>query len=390
MRIFVLLSRIPYPLEKGDKLRAFHQIKVLSEKHEIILCALNPLRKADKQKAFEQLQPYCRSVNFIDLPAGGRVINILKAYFSGLPLQSGYFYSRRAAEKIKALIAEYQPDHLFAQLSRTARYLMDVPVKKTLDYQDAFSYGLKRRADKAGWLMKPVFRMEYKRMEAFEKEIFDRFDNKIIISEQDRDLIPHPGKYTITVIRNGVDMEFFHPLSRKKSQEIVFTGNMNYPPNVDAAQFLAKEIMPLVWQEEPETRLLLAGASPHTKVKSLQNRKIKVSGWLDDIREAYAGSEIFIAPMRMGTGLQNKLLEAMAMKIPCITTPLANAALKAREKEEILTGNSAKELAEELLFLLKNPQERQKLAENAFTFVKQNYHWREATAPMEKLIRESA
>ena len=390
MRIFVLLSRIPYPLEKGDKLRAFHQIKVLSEKHEIILCALNPLRKADKQKAFEQLQPYCRSVNFIDLPAGGRVINILKAYFSGLPLQSGYFYSRRAAEKIKALIAEYQPDHLFAQLSRTARYLMDIPVKKTLDYQDAFSYGLKRRADKAGWLMKPVFRMEYKRMEAFEKEIFDRFDNKIIISEQDRDLIPHPGKDTITVIRNGVDMEFFHPLSRKKSQEIVFTGNMNYPPNVDAAQFLAKEIMPLVWQEEPETRLLLAGASPHTKVKSLQNRKIKVSGWLDDIREAYAGSEIFIAPMRMGTGLQNKLLEAMAMKIPCITTPLANAALKAREKEEILTGNSAKELAEELLFLLKNPQERQKLAENAFTFVKQNYHWREATAPMEKLIRESA
>jgi glycosyltransferase involved in cell wall biosynthesis len=185
-------------------------------------------------------------------------------------------------------------------------------------------------------------------------------------------------------------MDFFHPLSRKKSQEIVFTGNMNYPPNIDAAQFLAREIMPLVWQKAPETRLLLAGASPHAKVKSLQNRKIKVSGWIDDIREAYAGSEIFIAPMRMGTGLQNKLLEAMAMKIPCITTPLANTALKAREKEEILTGNSAKELAGALMFLLNNKQERQKLAENAFTFVKQNYHWREATAPMEKLISESA
>ncbi len=388
MRIFVLLSRIPYPLEKGDKLRAFHQIKVLSEKHEIILCALNPLRNADKQKAFEQLQPYCRSINFIDLPACGRVANILRAYFSGFPLQSGYFYSRRANRKIKALVAEYQPHHLFAQLSRTARYLVDIPIKKTLDYQDAFSYGLKRRADKSGFLLKSVFHLEYKRMEAFEKDIFDSFDIKIIISEQDRALIPHPRNDTIVVVPNGVDMEFFHPLLRKKKQEIVFTGNMNYYPNVDAALFLAKEIMPMVWQRKPDTRLLLAGASPHHKVRRLESRKIKVSGWIDDIREAYAASGIFIAPMRMGTGLQNKLLEAMAMKIPCITTPLANDALKAKEKEEILTGSSAQQLADALLFLLNNQQERNKMAENAFGFVKRNYHWSEATAPLEKIMRE--
>jgi len=389
MRIFVLLSRIPYPLEKGDKLRAFHQVKVLSEKHEIILCALNPLPKIDKQKAFEQLQPFCRSINFIDLPASGRAANILKAYFSGLPLQSGYFFSRRANRKIKALIAEYNPDHLFAQLSRTARYLMDVPIKKTLDYQDAFSYGLKRRADKSGWPMTAVFRLEHKRMQAFEKEIFDKFDNKIIISEQDRRFIPHADNKTITVVRNGVDMDFFHPLSRKKTREIVFTGNMNYPPNVDAARFLAKEIMPLVWQKKPDALLLLAGASPHAKVRNLENARIKVSGWLDDIREAYAGSRVFIAPMRMGTGLQNKLLEAMAMKIPCVTTPLANAALKAKEKKEILTGNSAKELADALLFLLENDEARQKMAIHAFAFVKKNYHWQQATLPLVELIEKS-
>ncbi len=109
---------------------------------------------------------------------------------------------------------------------------------------------------------------------------------------------------------------------------------------------------------------------------------------MDDIREAYAGSDVFIAPMRMGSGLQNKLLEAMAMKIPCVTTPLANAALKAREKEEILTGSSAKELADALLFLLENREEGQKLSEKAFAFVKQNYRWKEATAPFEKLIRD--
>ncbi len=386
MRIFVLLSRIPYPLEKGDKLRAFHQIKILSEKHEIILCALNPLRKADKQKAFTRLQPYCRSVNFIDLPVATRTVNILKAFMTGLPIQSGYFYSRKARKKITALIEEYQPDLLFAQLSRTARYLMDMPHKKILDYQDAFSYGLKRRTAKAKWPAKWLYRMEQKRMEIFEKEIFDRFDHKTIISEQDRELIPHPSKEKIRVIRNGVDMDYFFPLSREKKQEIVFTGNMNYPPNVDAALYLVKEIMPLVWQKKPETRLLLAGATPHAKVKGLQNNRVKVSGWLDDIREAYASSLIFIAPMRMGTGLQNKLLEAMAMKIPSITTPLANAALKARPGHEILTGNNARTLAEALLELLDNKTHREKLAENAFVFVQQNYHWRKATAPLLKII----
>jgi sugar transferase (PEP-CTERM/EpsH1 system associated) len=386
MRIFVLLSRIPYPLEKGDKLRAYHQIRVLSEKHEIILCALNPVRHADKQKAFEFLQPYCRSVTFIDLPAGTRALNILKAFVTGLPLQTGYFFSVKANKKIMDLIREYRPDYLFAQLSRTALYLMDLPYKKVLDYQDAFSHGMKRRADKARWPAKLLFNLEHKRMQAFEKKIFDRFDHKVIISEQDRDLIPHDLKQDILVVRNGVDTEFFIPLQREKNQEIVFTGNMNYPPNVDAAQFLAREIMPLVWKEKPGIRLLLAGASPHPKVKILENKNICVSGWMDDIREAYATSEIFIAPMRIGTGLQNKLLEAMAMKIPCVTTPLANAALRATPQKEILTGSNARELADALLFLLENADRRKVLAENGFRFVKQNYRWHKATEPIVQLF----
>jgi len=389
MRIFVLLSRIPYPLEKGDKLRAFHQIKMLSQKHEIILCALNPVQQTDKQKAFDHLQPYCRSVNFIDLPPVTRFTNTIKALFSEFPLQTGYFFSKKAEKKIHAIIKEHHPDLLFAQLSRTARYLIPYQQKKMLDYQDAFSVGLTRMAEKAAWPLKPLLRLEHKRMRSFENYLFDRFDIKMIISEQDRALIPHPEKEKIMVIRNGVDMQYFSPVSLPKKQEIVFTGNMNYPPNIDAARFLAKEIMPRVWEKMPEVRLLLAGANPHMQVKKLRNKNIKVSGWMDDIRKAYASSEIFIAPLRMGTGLQNKLLEAMAMKIPCITTPLANAALQAKEKEEILTGNTAKELAEALLFLLQNPEKRKKMAEKAHAFVQKNYHWQKATEPLLKRIEKN-
>jgi sugar transferase (PEP-CTERM/EpsH1 system associated) len=389
MRIFVLLSRIPYPLEKGDKLRAFHQIKVLSEKHEIILCALNPIRKTDKQKAFALLQPYCRSVTFIDLPFSGRIINILKAFLKGLPFQIGYFYSSRAARKIDQLIEQHQPQHLYGQLARTARYLMNKPLPKTIDYQDAFAHGLKRRAKHAGFFLKAVLWMEYHRMAAFESFIFDHFDGKTIISEQDKSLISHEQKQSIVVVRNGVDMEYFKPMKQAKTHEIVFTGNMNYPPNVDAAQFLAQEIMPLVWEKIPGAKLLLAGAHPHPKVRQLVNEKVRVSGWLDDIRTAYAGAEVFIAPMRMGTGLQNKLLEAMAMKIPTLTTPLANAALHAENGKEIFIGKDAHDLAQQIIKLLNNPSLQIEIAENAYSFIRKSFQWDQATAPLELLITKN-
>jgi len=387
MRLFVLLSRVPYPLEKGDKLRAFYQIKELSKNNEIILCALNPLRNLDKQKAFRELQPYCRSINFIDLPWYGIIWNMKKAFLKGIPIQSGYFYSCRAKRKIKKLVEEYKPDHIYCQLVRTAEYFIKSDIPKTIDYQDVFSYGLKRRYNKANWLFKPFFKMEYKRLLKYENKVFDSFDNKTIISYPDQKLIDHPEREKIHIIPNGVDHDFFSPMERKKEYDLVFAGNMAYPPNVDAANFLVKEIMPIVWKEKPDSKVLLAGASPDRRVLALKSEKVVVSGWMDDIREAYASARVFIAPMRIGTGLQNKLLEAMSMKIPSITTKLANDALKAKDQQEVLIGNDAKSLAKNILKLLEDAEFYAKLAENGFQFVNTEYSWEESTAKLEKIMR---
>mgnify|MGYP002397629963 CR=1 FL=1 len=374
-------------MEKGDKLRAFYQIKELSKNNEIILCALNPLRKLDKQKAFRELQPYCRSINFIDLPWYGIIWNMKKAFLKGIPIQSGYFYSCRAKRKIKKLVEEYKPDHIYCQLVRTAEYFIKSEIPKTIDYQDVFSYGLKRRYNKANWLFKPFFKMEYKRLLKYENKLFDSFDNKTIISYPDQKLIDHPEREKIHIIPNGVDHDFFSPMERKKEYDLVFAGNMAYPPNVDAANFLVKEIMPIVWKEKPESKVLLAGASPDRRVVALKSEKVVVSGWMDDIREAYASARVFIAPMRIGTGLQNKLLEAMSMKIPSITTKLANDALKAKDGEEVLIGNDAKALAQNILRLLEDDEFYTKLAENGFQFVNTEYSWEESTAKLEKIMR---
>lgn len=386
MKLFVLLPRIPYPLEKGDKLRAYNQVKQLSKHNEIVLCALND-KNVDEQKAFQSLQPYCSSINFIKINKLQILWGLIRAFFKGWPMQCGYFYNRKAAKKVDALIKKHQPDMLFGQLVRVAEYIRHKDIPKTMDYQDVFSYGIKRRRDIANFIAKPVFNMEYKRLCRYEKTVFDEFDIKTIISEPDRNLIPHPKKDEILIIPNGVDHEFFKPRQEEKQYDIVFTGNMSYPPNVNAVEYLANEILPIVWKTLPGTKMYIAGATPDPKVKKVASDCILVSGWLDDIRDAYAQSRVFIAPMRIGTGLQNKLLEAMSMGLPAITTPLANASLGAKPGEEILIGTTADELAQHIITLLIDTSKAQQIAQAGFDFTNRVYDWGKATETLENAMK---
>lgn len=384
MKIFVLLPRIPWPLEKGDKLRAFNQIKQLAKNNEVVLCALNTDKKVRKEDAFKALQPHCISVTFIDISKLSILINIIKAFFKGLPLQCGYFYNAKAHKKIRNIIKKHKPDMLFGQLLRVAEYIRHENTSKTIDYQDVFSMGMKRRCDIAPFYMKPFFNMEYRRLKRYEHDIFDDFDVKTIISLPDREHIDHPKKDKILIVPNGVDHEYYTPRECEKKYDIVFTGNMSYAPNVNAVEYLANYILPLVWKKLPDAKMYIAGATPDPRVKKVASDRIIISGWLDDMRDAYAQSKIFIAPMRIGTGLQNKLLEAMAMRLPCITTSLANNSLLAsEEKNEILVGDNEQELAEHIIRLLTNKDKADEIAQNGYDFVHRVYDWGMATKIME-------
>ena len=387
MKIFVLLPRVPYPLEKGDKLRAFNQIKQLAKHNEIVLCALNDNAKVNEQDAFRALQPYCLSVNFIRINKLQILLGLVFAFFKGLPMQCGYFYSRKAVKKIDSLIAKHKPDMLYCQLLRTAEYIRRKSLPKAIDYQDIFSYGMKRRADIASCFTRPVFNMEYRRLKRYEAATFEDFDICTIISEPDRALFPHDKREEILIIPNGVDHDYFKPKECEKKYDLVFTGNMSYPPNVNAVDYMANEIMPIVWETRPETTLYIAGATPDPRVKKAASERIIVSGWLDDIREAYAQSRVFIAPMRIGTGLQNKLLEAMSMHLPAITSPLANASLGAKPDEEILIGGNAKELAQHIITLLTDKERAGQIAQAGYDFTNRVYDWGKATERLEEAMK---
>ena len=384
MRLFFLLPRVPYPTEKGDKLRAFHQIKQLSKKHEIILCALND--GVLHEDAIPILSKYVKSIHIVPISRITIFFSLIRTLFSTKPLQVGYFYHKSAVMQVRKLIHDTRPDHIFCQLVRVAEYVKGINIPKTLDYQDVFSKGLDRRLSTAPFYLRPFLRIELKRMLRYEHEVFDRFDYKIIISEPDRDLIPHPNRDKIVVVSNGVDTEFFKPLDSEKKYDLVFTGNMGYPPNIRSAEFLVNEILPELVKIKQDIRLLIAGANPHIRVMVLKSEQVDVSGWVPDMRECYASAKIFIAPMQIGTGLQNKLLEAMAMQIPCITSPLAFKALHAREGEEILVADTPAAYAGHVKELLDHPEHAAAIAKAGYEFVLRNFNWEKETAKIEKLM----
>ncbi|MFC2111043.1 glycosyltransferase [Bacteroidota bacterium] len=388
MKILVLLPRVPYPLEKGDKLRAFHQIKQLSKNNTIILCALNDSKL--HIDAIVKLKPFCESIHFINISFLRRSLNIIKALFNGNPLQIGYFYNSKAKKKIDKIIKEKKPEHIYCQLIRTAEYVKNLTLQKTLDFQDVFSKGVERRIEKAKGLKKLIFKLEHKRLLKYEKEIFDYFTNKTIISKPDQQHIPHSNRENIHIIPNGVDYDFFQPFESEKKYDIVFTGNMGYPPNINSVIFLAKVILPEVHKIKPNVNLVIVGANPHISVKALKSEKIKITGWVKDMREYYAQSKIFIAPMQIGTGLQNKLLEAMAMKLPCITSKLANDALCATDGIEILIGNSPEEYANHIINLLDDSKKASEIADAGCKFVHNNYDWEKATQKLETIIKSNS
>ena len=384
MKIFVLLSRFPYPLDKGDKLRAYYQIKELSAFHEIHLCCLADSNVHSEH--LKHLEAYCKSVNVIQLRKWQIVINIFIGLFSSLPFQVWYFYQGHAHRKIKQQIKNIQPDYIYCQLLRTAEYVKhEHAIPKTLDYMDTFSKGMERRIENAGW-KKPFIQTEFQRLKKYENLIFEYFENKTIISKQDQEFIFHPNRAKIAIIPNGIDLSKFTPLDIDKQYDLVFVGNMRYAPNVESALFIVNEILPILLKEKPDIRILLSGSSPAKAVLELASKHVTVSGWVDDIRESYAKGKIFFAPLNIGTGLQNKLLEAMAMRIPCITSSLANNALKATDKKEILIGNTPEEYKLLILNLLSDPEKSDSIAAAGKKYVENTFNWKVSTQKLIHLI----
>lgn len=382
----MLVSRFPYPLEKGDKLRAFHQLKELSKHFDITLFALTNSKIPSEH--LEIVQEYCSEIVVHQQSWFQKGWNIFRSTLNGNPFQVGYFFSSSGQNKVKSLLKSNSFNHIYCQLIRMTEYVKDEhSIPKTLDYMDALSAGIQRRVTKQKVYKRWLFQSEAKRLKRYESLMFDFFENRTIISKQDQQLIMHPNSNQIVCIPNGIDASFFEKIEIKKSHDFVFVGNMSYPPNVEAIAYIAANILPAF----PDKTLLISGSSPSKRVKKIatEHAQIELTGWVDDIRYSYALGRIFLAPMMIGTGMQNKLLEAMAIGVPCITTPLANNPIGTTENKEILVASTPDEFKKAIELLFSNEVKYTEIQSNARAFVEENHHWNKTTERLVELIEST-
>ena len=387
MKILVVLPRFPYPLEKGDKLRAYHQIRTLAAHHEVYLFALS--HHSVSSESLQQMRQFCKEIRIYRLSRLMGAFRVLRCFFGVKSLQMGYWFSPKARKQYRRFEAEVQPDVLFNQMVRTMKYVSWSDYPKVMDFQDALSMNVERRMRERHGLSYFVLHYEFKMLRSAEYNAFKIFDELAIISQPDSEAIPQHKDSRIHILPNGVDFDYFQPMQVEKKYDLVFCGNMQYKPNIDASRFLVGEVMPLVWQRHPEARLMLAGATPKAAVRQLASDRVVVTGSVDDIRPCYAQSRLLVAPMRIGSGLQNKILEAMAMGIPCVTTALANASIGAVDGQQILLGANAQELADAIVRLLEDEALRHTLADNAMQFVHQHFSWEAAGEKLESILLQA-
>ena len=246
---------------------------------------------------------------------------------------------------------------------------------------------MKRRSNTANLFFKNVIKNEANRLSKYEDNLGSVFHAQTIISKQDFELLPLQNKSNLQIIPNGVDLKNFKPIEIAKDYDFVFVGNMAYPPNVDAVCYFAEEIFPLIFEKKPESNFLISGTQPTSRVLGLASKNIKITGFVKDITNSYARAKVFVAPLRQGAGLQNKLLEAMAMELPFVSTPIAYNALGLAMDSNLCADNKIA-FAENCINFINDENLRNNTGKALRQFTENQYSWQMQSKKLNEIFNK--
>ena len=390
MKILFLCHRMPYPPKRGGKIRPFNMIRHLARSHEVTVATL--ARTAQERADGEELRRHCDDLHVGHVSELASWTRFGLFGLTGRPATFGYFYSPWLYRKVQRLLATGRFDAVLVHCSSMGPYVASHRgSRKVMDYGDADSEKWLEYARTAPAPLSWVFRAEGKRVREAERRLGTQFDAGSVNAPRERDVLSTYVRSPITVIPNGVDLEYFQS-SRPAGpgyipHRIVFTGNMSYRPNVEAVRHFAADILPAIRRDIPEAQFYIVGMDPSPAVQRLADGdRVVVTGRVDDVRPYLDAAAVAVAPLRVARGLQNKVLEAMAMRVPVVASPAAFAGIHAVAGHDLLVAEDPEAFSRAVITLLRDPAARERIAAAGLTCVKTNHNWSQLLERLEDLV----
>ena len=394
MNILYLAHRIPYPPNKGDKIRSFHQVQHLAQKHNVYLVCV--VDDHNDLQHVEYLRDYCRVVEAVYRSSLSTKLRIGMALVSGYALSVGAFVLPELQKKVDAILQSSEIDRIVVFSSPMAEYVRKVRhIPRLMDFVDVDSEKWKAYASFQGFPLSVLYRIEARRLGCYEEEIAKEFEQSIFVSSKEAQLFQQRvADRPIKVVSNGVDLHFFQPndlneVPSPDNPKIIFTAAMDYFPNIDGVQFFCSTIFPHIRKSVPDACFEIVGMNPSREVRKLgRHPNIRVTGTVQDVRPFLAQAAVAVVPLRIARGVQNKVLEAMAMGLPVVGTSNAFQGISARELNGVRIIDDPQKFAQEVVSLLQDPSLRRRCGMKAREFVEQHHKWEHCGQKLETLLQD--
>ncbi|MBA4305310.1 MAG: glycosyl transferase family 1 [Sphingopyxis sp.] len=391
--ILFLAHRIPWPADRGDKIRSHHILKHL--------CAMAPVHVGtfaddDRDMGFAPAMDGLVASRHVELRSKPQWQAGLEALVTGQPVSVRSFASRSMQQWVDDQLASGRISHIFCFSGQMAHYVPeDFDGRFVMDFVDVDSAKFESYADEGSAFMRWVNRREGRLLGAFEAEIAARADASLLVSDAEAALFERrTSARGVEALSNGIDTEFYDPAGHFKKLHppfpdplVLFTGQMDYRPNIEAVADFAETAMPLIRAHYPEATFAIVGRNPTQAVSDLSMLPgVQVTGAVDDVRTWLGAADVVVAPLRIARGIQNKVLEAMAMAKPVVASPAAAEGILAENGQHLFVERDVRAEAERVCALLADPTRALAVGKAARDHVCTHYGWQRQLAPLDRLM----
>ncbi|HEX8380880.1 MAG TPA: TIGR03087 family PEP-CTERM/XrtA system glycosyltransferase [Allosphingosinicella sp.] len=389
--LLFLAHRIPFPPDRGDKIRTFHELRHLARLGRVNLACFadDEADAANLAGLREAIGPALGEVH-VEVRRMSKIAAGTRALAEGRPVSLTLFDSPALRSFVQRMLGSGRISTVFAFSGQMAQFVPESPgARFVMDFGDVDSAKFEAYGAEGG-LMGPVNRREGRMLAEFERSVAERADVSLFVSDAEAELFRRRsglGGADVRSLQNGVDLDYYDPAARfpvldEPGPLIVFTGQMDYAPNIDAVRWFAGEVMPML----PQARFAIVGRKPPEAVRRLAGPKVLVTGAVPDVRSWLAAADVVAAPLRIARGIQNKVLEAMAMARPVVTSPAAFEGIEAEPERHLLVRESAEAQAEAVAGLLAGRSRAEAMGRSARRRMEEAYRWEARLAALEEIV----